>query len=267
MSFLGDITIGQYYPAESVVHRLDPRTKITLTMVMVTAVFLAPDFWAQGSLAILTLLMVKVSGVPLSYLFRGLRPILIILAFTFVLNALMIPGAELARIGPLSISQPGVLMGLLLAIRLILLVAIASLLSLTTTPIDLTDGLEQILSPFRRLGVPAHELAMMMSIALRFVPTLLEEAEKIIKAQMARGADFESGNVIQRARAMVPVLVPLFVGAFRRADELALAMEARCYRGGYQRTRLKQLRFGTHDLMAGCAGVLLLLVLFLWRWW
>lgn len=247
------VTIGQYIPADSLVHRLDPRTKIAaLTSVMV-AIFMAKDFAGYGLLAVSLLGVIVLSQVPLGFVLRGLRPIVFLLILTVILNVFfsgMQGGHVLFRWGPLVATREAVLRAVFIGYRLIALVVATSLLTFTTSPVELTDGLERLMRPFRRVGLPAHELAMMMTIALRFIPTLLEETEKIIKAQMARGADFQRGNVLRRARALVPVLVPLFVSAFRRADELALAMEARCYRGGDHRTRMKELRFAARDGVA-----------------
>lgn len=247
---LKDITIGQYIPGESVVHRLDPRTKILAVLFYMTGLFLLDRLETYLGVAILTLVLIWLSQIPVSYLLKGLKPILIILVFTFVLHLFLTPGTEVLRIGPLKITIEGIRQGVFMSLRLIFLILVTSLLTLTTSPISLTDGLESLMGPGKRIGLPAHELAMMMSIALRFIPTLLEETDKIMKAQMARGADFESGNLWQRAKNMVPLLVPLFVGAFRRADELAMAMEARCYRGSQGRTKMKQLVMALRDYVA-----------------
>jgi len=259
--------IGQYYPVESPVHRLDPRTKITVTFVFIVVLFVANSPAAYASLAVFTVLAVWLSRVPLRLLLRGLRPVLFILVFTLGLHLFMTKGDTLFAIGPLVASKQGALQGAYTAIRLLLLLFTTSLLTLTTSPISLTDGLESLMKPFQRFGVPAHELAMMMTIALRFIPTLMEEAERVMKAQMARGADFESGNIFQRAKSLVPLLVPLFVSAFRRADDLALAMEARCYRGGENRTRMKQLRAGAPDALAGVVTTVMVASLVYLRWY
>jgi len=247
------VTIGQYIPRDSPVHRLDPRTKIAAVTILTVAIFVVRDFAGYGLLTLFLLGVVLVSRIPVGYLLRGLRPVLFLLLLTVVLNTFFSgirEGTVVFKLGPLIATREGVIRALFIGYRLVGLVLATSLLTFTTSPMELTDGIERILRPFRRLGVPAHELAMMMTIALRFIPTLLEETEKIIKAQMARGAEFERGNILRRARALVPVLVPLFVSAFRRADELALAMEARCYRGGEHRTRMKQLRFAARDAFA-----------------
>jgi len=193
---------------------------------------------------------VIVSRVPLSFIMRGLKPIILILLFTFLLNIFMVDGRVIWTIGPLKVTMEGVITAVFMAIRLILLIIGSSLLTLTTTPIRLTDGIERLLSPFERIGLPAHDIAMMMSIALRFIPTLLDETDKIMKAQQARGADFESGNIVRRAKSLVPILIPLFVSAFRIAQDLAMAMESRCYRGGKGRTRLHEMRFHKADVIS-----------------
>ncbi|MCL4425812.1 MAG: energy-coupling factor transporter transmembrane protein EcfT [Firmicutes bacterium] len=245
-----NIILGQFYPGNSILHRLDPRTKIVMTFVFMIILFMVNNFYGYLGFGLFTLWAVALARIPFAVVFRGLKSILYILFITFLLNLFLTPGDVLTTLGPLTITRQGLNLGLSMSVRLILLIILSSLLTLTTSPILLTDGLEALLKPFRRIGIPAHELAMMMTIALRFVPTLLEETEKIMKAQMARGADFESGNMLQRARALVPILVPLFVSAFRRADELATAMEARCYRGGENRTRMRELAFGLADYLA-----------------
>ncbi len=242
------ITIGQYIPGESIIHRADPRTKIILSIVFMVMIFLVNSFFTFISIAMFTLLAVIISGVPLKYTLRGLKPLLFIIIFTAVINMFSTGGTPISQTVPFKyITYEGIILALMLAVRLALIIISGSLLTFTTTPILLTDGIERLLSPFKKIGLPAHELAMMMSIALRFIPTLLEETDKIMKAQAARGADFDTGNLVQRAKSFIPVLVPLFVSAFRRADELATAMEARCYRGGTGRTRLRQLQFTTAD--------------------
>ncbi len=247
------VTIGQYLPKESPVHRLDPRTKIAAVTILTLAIFVVRDFGGYSLLTLFLLGVVLTSQIPVGYLLRGLRPVLFLLLLTVVLNMFFSGiqgGTALFRLGPLVTTREAVVRALFIGYRLVALVLVTSLLTFTTSPVELTDGIERILRPFRRLGVPAHELAMMMTIALRFIPTLMEETEKIMKAQMARGAEFDQGSLMRRARALVPVLVPLFVSAFRRADELALAMEARCYRGGEHRTRMKVLRFSPRDAVA-----------------
>ena len=253
------VTIGQYFPGTSFVHRLDPRTKLLATIAMIAIVFVVQNFSGFALIAAFVLGVALSTGVPLRYLVKGLKPIFFIIIFTFVLNLFFQTSGEvLVQLGFLRITEDGLRLALFMAVRLILLVVSSQLLTLTTSPISLTDGLETLLRSLTVIRFPAHEIAMMMSIALRFIPTLMDEADKIMKAQKARGADFEHGNLVQRARAMVPLLVPLFVGAFRRAEELALAMDARCYRGGAGRTRMMQLRFGSIDLLA-CLAVLALL--------
>lgn len=250
MPTLRSITIGQYIPRESLIHGLDPRTKIVITILLVVTLFLVKHFAGYGLVAVFIGLAIFLSRIPFRFLLRGLRPLIVIILLTLVLNVFMTEGEILWRWGFLTLTREGLIKGGMLAARLILLIVGTSILTLSTSPIALTDGIESLLSPGRRLGLPAHELAMMMTIALRFIPTLLEETEKIMKAQMARGADFESGNILQRAKGLLPLLVPLFVSAFRRADELAVAMEARCYRGGEGRTKMKQLAFGSWDYRA-----------------
>ncbi|MBE6030687.1 MAG: energy-coupling factor transporter transmembrane protein EcfT [Clostridiales bacterium] len=247
---LRDITLGQYYPGESVIHRLDPRTKIIATLVYIVSLFVVDSFVGMAIATLAILLLVKISKVPFKFITRGLKPIMFIIAFTFVINMFMFKGEPLFAIGPLVVSKEGLKRAVFMAVRLVLLIFGSSLLTLTTKPINLTDGLESLFKPLSVIGLPAHELAMMMSIALRFIPTLLEETDKIMKAQQARGADFESGNLLQRAKALIPILVPLFISAFRIAQELAQAMEARCYRGGSGRTRMNAMKFRKGDLFA-----------------
>ncbi|MGJ4849317.1 energy-coupling factor transporter transmembrane component T family protein [Bacillota bacterium Meth-B3] len=254
-----NITLGQYFPGDSVVHRLDPRMKLILTAAVIVAVFLCKGFVSYALMFGYILGAALISAVRIKLMFKGIRPILFIVALTFALNVLFTPdGDAIVRIGSFAITWQGLRMASYMALRLVLLVFGTQLLTLTTSPIALTDGLERLMRPLKRIGFPAHELAMMMSIALRFIPTLMEEADKIMKAQKARGADFESGNLTRRAKAMLPLLVPLFVSAFRRADELALAMEARCYRGGEHRTRMKVLRYTRLDLYALISMALLI---------
>ncbi len=264
---LKDITIGQYFPGNSVIHRLDPRIKIVLTFVLIISLFTAGSMPGYGICALLVLAGLVLSRVPVKYVFKGLRPLLIILLLTIFVNMFMVAGEVIYSLGPLDITREGLVQAVRMATRLVLLVMGASLLTLTTSPIALTDGIEKLLGPFRRVGVPAHELAMMMTIALRFIPTLLDETDKIMKAQMARGADFESGNLVNRAKNLVPLLVPLFISAFRRADELALAMESRCYRGGKGRTRLKVLHMAGRDYVALLLGAVTLLAAAASRGW
>jgi ABC-type cobalt transport system, permease component CbiQ and related transporters len=243
-----DITLGQYYPGDSVIHRLDPRIKIIATVLYIIELFIVNSFMGFGVCAIVLLAAVALSKVPLSFIMRGLKPILIILLFTFFLNIFMLDGKILWQLGFLKITDKGLYTAVFMSIRLILLIIGSSLLTLATTPISLTDGIERLLTPLQKIGVPTHEIAMMMSIALRFIPTLLEETDKIMKAQQARGADFESGNIFARAKSLIPILVPLFVSAFRIAQDLAMAMEARCYRGGKGRTRLHEMKMKKRDI-------------------
>ena len=259
---LKDITLGQYYPVKSFVHSLDPRVKILLTIAFIVAVFLGTNLWSFLPLAAFILLAAKASNLPVKLLLKGIKPLRFIVIFTFLLNLFFTAGdTVLVSLWGIKITLEGLLTAIRFSMRLVFLVTGASLLTLTTPPVVLTDGMERLLSPLRRIGFPAHELAMMMSIALRFIPTLLEEADKIMKAQMARGADFETGNLIQRAKAMVPLLVPLFVSAFRRAGDLAMAMEARCYHGGEGRTRLRVLKLTRNDLYACLAMAALIVVI------
>ena len=245
---LKDITLGQYFPGNTAAHRLDPRTKILLVVLYITALFTAKSFLAYGLMALVLAVCVRVSGVGLKALVKGLKPVLFIIVFTGVLNLFFTPGAtELWAWGPFHVTDTGLRNAAFMILRIMLLIMGTFLMTSTTSPISLTDGLERLLNGLQRFHVPVHELAMMMSIALRFIPTLIEETDKIMSAQRARGADFESGNLVQRAKALLPLLVPLFISAFRRADELATAMECRCYHGGEGRTRLRQLKFQAKD--------------------
>lgn len=258
---LRDITIGQYYPSDSPVHHLDPRTKILMTFIYIIGLFFINSFIGYGIAALCFYGVVKISRVPFKFMLKGLKSVMFILVFTVVLNVFFTPtGTPLLTVGFIQITDEGLKIAARMGIRLVLLIIGSSLLTLTTSPIELTDGIENLLGPFRKIGVPAHEIAMMMSIALRFIPILLEETDKIMKAQMARGADFESGNIIQRAKAMIPIMVPLFISAFRRADELAMAMEARCYHGGVGRTRLNQLHYKKGDGVTFCLGIVFLVI-------
>ena len=256
---LKNITLGQYFPGESFIHRLDPRTKLLATIALIAIVFVSQGFAGFILIGAFVLTCAASTGIHLKFLVRGLKPIMFIIIFTFVLNLFFQTGGNvLVSFWIIRITDSGLRMASFMAVRLILLVVSSQLLTLTTSPIALTDGLESLFRPLEVIHFPAHEIAMMMSIALRFIPTLMDEADKIMKAQKARGANFETGNLIQRAKAMVPLLVPLFVGAFRRAEDLALAMDARCYRGGAGRTRMKQLKFGAIDAIAALAVLLLL---------
>ena len=248
---LNDITVGQYIPGKSPVHRLDPRVKILLCIFYIAAVFVAREFWMYAVFAAYILGAALLARVPLRVLLKSIRPLLFIVAFTVIMNVLLVrEGDLLLEWWKIRIYSGGIIYAVRLAIRLILLVFGTSMLTLTTSPISLTDALERLMKPLAAIRFPAHELAMMMTIALRFIPTLLEETDKIMKAQKARGADFDTGGVFKRAKALVPLLVPLFVNAFRRADELAMAMESRCYRGGKGRTRMRILKLSYLDAVA-----------------
>ncbi len=252
---LKDITIGQYVDTKSVIHRLDPRTKIILLFVYLIVLFSASSALGYAAIAVFTGVVVYLSKVPVKFILRGMKPILFILVFTLLLNLFVTPGEIIwsMKILPswtVEMTREGVYMAILMFFRLILLVITSSLLTLTTSPMNLTDGIEKLLRPLEIIKVPAHEIAMMMTIAIRFIPTLAEEADKIMKAQMARGADFESGNLVKRIKALLPLLVPLFVSAFRRADDLAVAMDARCYHGGKNRTRMKEIKIENRDYFA-----------------
>lgn len=245
-----DITLGQYYPADSVLHKLDPRTKFLGTMAFIVSVFV---FHTMPGYAVATIFlagMIIMSKVPVKFMFKGLKAIFLILMITVVFNIILTPGEILWKWGFLKVTKEGLSMAGRMAIRLTYLVIGSSIMTLTTTPNQLTDGLERLLRPLNRIRVPVHEIAMIMSIALRFIPILLEETDKIMKAQIARGADFESGNLIQKAKSMVPLLVPLFISAFRRANDLAMAMEARCYHGGDDRTQMKPLKYAGRDYVS-----------------
>ena len=251
---LDNITLGQYLPGNSFLHQMDPRAKILLTVLLIAAVFTANTWIGYAALFLFVGGVAHFSKLNVKYVVKGVKPIFYIILLTFIINLFFNGGTTvLAEWGFIRITKEGLINAVYMAMRLLLLVLATQLLTLTTSPIALTDGLERLLKPFAKIGFPAHELAMMMSIALRFIPTLMEETDKIMKAQMARGADFESGNLLNRAKAMLPLLVPLFVSAFRRADELAMAMEARCYRGGDNRTRMKVLKFARVDALATAA--------------
>jgi energy-coupling factor transport system permease protein len=245
-----DITIGQYYPEYSIIHKLDPRIKVLLTFLYIASLFFVKDFLAYGFAVLALAGTIRLSRVPLRFILRGLKPILLILAMTFLMNMFMTPGKVLVQLGFLKFTDEGIYNALFMSTRLILLILGTSILTLTTKPMKLTDGIESMLNPFKRFRLPAHEIAMMMTIALRFIPTLLGETDKIMKAQQSRGADFETGNIFHRAKNMVPILIPLFIGAFRIAIDLAMAMESRCYRGGEGRTKLHPLKVRKRDYLA-----------------
>ena len=260
-----DITLGQYYPGASVIHRLDARTKIIGTLLFIAELFIVNNFYGFLIAAAALFAVIFVSRVPLKFIFRGLTAVFLIIAFTFAINLFMVDGRVLWHWKFLTIAYEGLSRALFMAVRLVLLIIGSSMMTLTTKPIELTDGLEKLLKPFSKIGLPSHEIALMMTIALRFIPTLLEETDKIIKAQQARGADFESGNILQRAKSLMPILIPLFVSSFRIAQDLAMAMEARCYHGGSGRTRMNEIRFHRGDAVAVVLMILLLAVLILSR--
>ncbi len=246
-----DITIGQYYPAKSIVHRLDPRVKLVSTLFYLISLFLFKSISGYLIATIFLAAVIRVSRVPFSFIVRGLKPVIMLLMITVLFNLFLTrSGDVLFHAWIFTITEGGLVTAVYMAVRLVYLIIGSSLMTFTTTPNELTDGIEALLYPLNKVHVPVHEVAMMMSIALRFIPILLEETDKIMKAQIARGADFESGNMIQRAKSMIPILVPLFVSAFRRANDLAMAMEARCYRGGEGRTKMKPLRYKGRDRMA-----------------
>jgi cobalt transport family protein len=245
-----DITIGQYYPVDSVLHRLDPRTKLFGTMVFIMALFIGDSALGYAISTLFLITNIKLSKVPVKFMLRGLKAIIILLLISVSFNLFLTEGDVLVKFWILKITKEGVILSLFMAIRLIYLVVGSSIMTLTTTPNALTDGLEKSLGFLKKVKVPVHEISMMMSIALRFIPILIEETDKIMKAQMARGADFETGTIVQKAKAMIPLLVPLFISAFRRATDLAMAMEARCYHGGEGRTKMKPLKYAKNDYIA-----------------
>lgn len=264
---LSDITLGQYFPGNSFIHRLDPRTKILATLIYIVAIFFANTPLTYGLLAGFAAIVIIVSRLPLGLVFSSLKPIWIIVVLTMLIHMFTAPGENIVYAWKfLKVTAEGLDLGIKMAVRLILLLLFSSILTFTTSPIVLTDGIEKLLRPFKAIGVPAHEMAMMMTIALRFIPTLLEETDRIMKAQTARGADFGSGNILQRMKNMLPLLVPLFISAFRRADELATAMEARCYRGGEGRTRMHELAYSSRDYVAFILVIALAAVLAFLRW-
>lgn len=247
---LRDITLGQYYQTDSVVHRLDPRVKLVTTLLFIVSLFVVNNILGYVIAGVFLICVIKLSKVPFQFIIRGMKAILFLLLIAVVFNLFLTPGEAVFTFWKLTITKEGIIMAVKMAIRLTFLIIGSSLMTLTTTPNNLTDGLEKLLSPLKRLHVPVHEISMMMSIALRFIPILLEETDKIMKAQIARGADFESGNLIKKAKSLVPLLVPLFISAFRRANDLAMAMEARCYRGGENRTKMKPLIYQKRDRIA-----------------
>lgn len=245
-----DITIGQYYPIDSILHRLDSRVKLLATFLYIISIFIANNPIGYTIVTLFLFTVIHLSKVPINFIIKGIKPILFLLVFTAGFNLFLTPGTPVLEIGFITITDEGIITAIKMSFRLIFLVIGSSIMTYTTTPNQLTDGLESLLGPLNKIKVPVHEIAMMMSIALRFIPILVEETDKIMKAQMARGADFESGNIIQRAKSLIPILVPLFVSAFRRANDLAMAMEARCYRGGKGRTSMKPLKYEKRDKLA-----------------
>ncbi len=264
---LRDITLGQYYPADSAVHDMDPRTKLFGTLIYIIALFLFNNLVGWTIVSLFLVLMICSCRVPLSYMVKGLKAIVMLLLIAAIFNLFLTTGTPLFTIGPLTISDVGLRNAVMMTIRMIYLIVGTSIMTLTTTPNQLTDGLEQSLKFLNKIHVPVHEIAMMMSIALRFIPILIEETDKIMKAQMARGANFETGGIVKRAKAMVPLLVPLFVSAFRRAGDLALAMEARCYHGGEGRTKMKPLCYHRVDAVAYILIILFLISVIVSRMW
>ena len=256
---LKDITLGQYFPGQSMIHRLDPRTKLTMLVVYIVALFLAEGWVSYGLVFVFLAVVIRLSTIPLKSILRGMKPLVMILIFTGVLNLFFTQDGEvLVKFWVLTVTSGGLSRALMMMARILMLISGTFLLTYTTSPIALTDGLEALMNPLKKVGVPVHELSMMMCIALRFIPTLIEETDKIMSAQKARGADFESGSLTDRAKALIPILVPLFISAFRRADELATAMECRCYQGGEGRTKMKQLHYHREDFLSYCAGAVLL---------
>lgn len=261
---LKDITLGQYFPGESPIHNLDPRYKIIITFLFVAAVFSVRNFVGYAPAFLFIAAATVISRINIKYLAGNLKPLYFIIVLTFIINAFFTRGERVIfTLWGLAVTQEGLNQGIFMIMRIVFLVLGTSLLTLTTSPISLTDGLEHILRPLKRIGFPAHEISMMTTIALRFIPTLIEETDKIMKAQMARGADFESGSLFVRAKALVPLLVPLFISAFRRADELAMAMESRCYRGGDNRTRMNTLKAKSRDLVAIITTLVMVLLVLL----
>ena len=260
---LKDITLGQYFPGKSPVHRLDPRTKLILLVVYIVALFAAKNWISYGICFAFLAVSIAVSTIPVKSIVKGMKPLVFILIFTGILNLFFTEGETvLVKVWVITVTLEGLIRAIFMVARILMLITATFLLTYTTSPISLTDGLEALLSPLKKIKVPVHELSMMMCIALRFIPTLIEETDKIMSAQKARGADFETGNLMQRVKALVPILVPLFISAFRRADELATAMECRCYQGGEGRTKMKLLRYHLGDLKAFGIGALLTVAVF-----
>ena len=256
---LKDITLGQYFPGNSFVHRLDPRTKLLVLVAYIVALFMAVSWASYGLCLVFLVTSIAISGIPVKSFLRGMKPLMFILIFTAILNIFFTEGETvLVAFWGITITLEGLIRAFFMLLRILMLVTGTFLLTYTTSPISLTDGLESLLSPLKRIKLPVHELSMMMCIALRFIPTLIEETDKIMSAQKARGADFESGNLLQRVKALIPILVPLFISAFRRADELATAMECRCYQGGDGRTKMKLLRYHLQDVKAFAIGAVMI---------
>jgi energy-coupling factor transport system permease protein len=261
---LKDITLGQFFPGDTPAHRLDPRTKLILTILYIAALFLVNSFTGYAVMAVVLLICMRVSNVPLQSMVRGLKPMVFLIAFTAFINAFFTPGTDVIfSLGGLRLTWEGLRRAAFMLLRIVLLVCGTFLLTYTTAPLAITDGLEKLMAPLKVLRVPVHEISMMMSIALRFIPTLISETDKIMSAQLSRGTSFDTGNLLERARALLPLLVPLFVSAFKRADELAVAMECRCYHGGEGRTRMRQLAYQRRDAVALLAGIAIL-ALVLW---
>lgn len=265
---LKDITLGQYFPGNSLLHRFDPRSKIIFTVLFIAAIFLCKGLVSYGITLLILLMMIGISKVQPRVFLKGMKPVVFIVVCTAILNLFYTSGTVLWSWGILKITEEGIWKAGFMVLRILMLIACTLLLTYTTSPILLTDGLEKLLRPLKKLNFPVHELSMMMSIALRFIPTLIQETDKIISAQKARGADFDSGNLIQKAKALIPILIPLFISSFRRAEELAIAMECRCYHGDEGRTSLRQLRYAGWDYglivfsIALCAGIVVLRVVF-----
>ena len=256
---LKDITLGQYFPGKSIVHRLDPRTKLLVLVGYIVALFMAKSWISYGICLVFLTVTIGISTIPLKSIVKGMKPLVMILVFTGVLNLLFTGGEDvLVQWGVITITTEGIVRAVLMVVRILMLITGTFLLTYTTSPIALTDGLEALMGPLKKVGVPVHELSMMMCIALRFIPTLIEETDKIMCAQKARGADFETGSLMDRAKALIPILVPLFISAFRRADELATAMECRCYQGGEGRTKMKLLRYHREDFVSFGLGIVIL---------
>ena len=261
---LKDITLGQFFPGSSLLHRLDPRAKLVAVVLFVVSLFISSSFWGYALCFLFLAWCVYISRISPKMILKSLRPLVIILIFTGVLNMLYTPGEAILHFWIFNITKEGIFNAAFMIFRIVLLIAATSMLTYTTSPIALTDGLESLMKPLKKVGVPVHELSMMMCIALRFIPTLIEETDKIMCAQKARGADFETGSLMDRAKALIPILVPLFISAFRRADELATAMECRCYQGGEGRTKMKLLRYHREDFVSyGVGAVLLVMVIVL----